>query len=271
MRRFLLTGCGSGIGRHVAVRLAAKGERVCATDINHKALEALRDELGAPANLRIDSLDVRDPKAWEALIATLDAEWGGVDVVMNIAGYLKPGYIHEESAEEVHRHFDINTKGVVFGTQAAARQMLRQGHGHIINIASLAGITPVPGLSLYSASKFAVRGYTLSAAMDLAPRGIKVTVVCPDAVQTPMLDLQVGYEQAALTFSGPRALTVDDVADAILKRALVKAPVEIMLPASRGWTAKFSSAFPSLTGGVLKLLRNRGLKAQQDRQKTSRH
>ncbi|HSW14152.1 MAG TPA: SDR family oxidoreductase [Solimonas sp.] len=265
-KTFLLTGCGSGIGRNTAMALVRRGDRVCATDINAEALAILCKELGTPKNLRTELLDVRDPQAWEALVGKLATDWGRVDVVMNIAGYLKPGYVHEESPEEVHRHFDINTKGVVFGTQAAARQMLRQGGGHIINIASLAGIAPVPGLNLYSASKFAVRGYSLSAAMDLAPRGVKLTVICPDAVQTPMLDLQVDYEQAAMTFSGnAQALTAEDITRAILQRALVDAPIEITLPASRGRIAKLGSAFPGLSGALLKWLRERGRQQQQKR------
>ncbi|AXQ30009.1 SDR family oxidoreductase [Solimonas sp. K1W22B-7] len=266
-KTYLLSGCGSGIGRHTAMALVRRGDRVCATDINAEALAILRKELASPENLRTETLDVRDPQAWDKLVTTLAADWGRLDVVMNIAGYLKPGYVHEEPAEEVHRHFDINTKGVVFGTQAAARQMLRQGGGHIINIASLAGIAPVPGLNLYSASKFAVRGYSLSAAMDLAPRGVKLTVICPDAVQTPMLDLQVDYEQAAMTFSGSaQALTADDITRAIF-HALEKAPIEITLPASRGRIAKLGSAFPGLSGALLKWLRERGRKQQQKRAK----
>ncbi len=264
-KTYLLTGCGSGIGRNTAMALVRRGDRVCATDINAEALAILRKELASPDKLRTETLDVRDPQAWDKLVAALAADWGRLDVVMNIAGYLKPGYVHEEPAEEVHRHFDINTKGVVFGTQAAARQMLRQGGGHIINIASLAGIAPVPGLNLYSASKFAVRGYSLSAAMDLAPRGVKLTVICPDAVQTPMLDLQVDYEQAAMTFSGnAKALTADDITRAIF-HALEKAPIEITLPASRGRIAKLGSAFPGLSGALLKWLRERGRRQQQKR------
>lgn len=266
MKSHLLTGCGSGIGRHVARELVRRGERVWATDIDEAGLAALAAELGHPDTLlRTARLDVRDPAGWETQITDLVRDWGRLDVAMNIAGYLKPGYVEQETADEVHRHFDINTKGVIFGTQAAARQMLKQGSGHIINIASLAGITPVPGLNLYSASKFAVRGYSLSAAMDLGPRGVKVTVVCPDAVQTPMLDLQVDYEQAALTFSGPRALSTEDVTRAILDRALVKAPMEIMLPLSRGWTAKLASALPGLSGGLLQLLRRKGREVQARR------
>src|SRR5205085_5137897 len=130
--------------------------------------------------------------------------YGRVDVLMNVAGYLLPGYIHETSADQIERHMDINAKGLMLGTQAAARVMVRQGQGHIINIASMAALAPVPGLCCYSASKYAVRAFSLAVAQELRPHGVYVTAVCPDAVQTPMLDLQVDYQEAAMTFSGRR-------------------------------------------------------------------
>jgi len=110
----------------------------------------------------------------------------------------------------------------------------------------LAALAPVPGLALYSASKFAVRGYSLVAGMELAEHGIAVTTICPDAVQTPMLDQQKDKEQAALTFSGARALIVQEVVDAILDNALKNKPLEIILPTMRGVIAKAANAFPTI-------------------------
>jgi NAD(P)-dependent dehydrogenase (short-subunit alcohol dehydrogenase family) len=263
MKTYLITGAASGIGRHLALSLLARGERVCATDINEDALQTLRGDVAQLDNLWLQALDVRDAPAWEALVQAIGERWGGLDVLLNVAGFLKPGYAHEADAEDVHRHLDINTKGVMFGTQAAARHMLPRGRGHIVNIASLAGIAPVPGLTLYSASKFAVRGYSLAAAYELRQHGIKVTVVCPDAVKTPMLDLQVAYEQAALTFSGNRPLTVDEVTDAVLNCALTRAPLEITLSRSRGLLAKVASFFPGLSVVLLNALRRRGLARQK--------
>ena len=153
----------------------------------------------------------------------------------------------------------------VNGEVGALLTMLNWGvdPARLIGSNPLAGLAPVPGLSLYSASKFAVRGYTLAAAHELRDKGIKVTVICPDAVQTPMLDLQVDYEQAALTFSGSRSLTTHDVVSAILNRALVKAPLEITLPSSRGAVSKFASIFPGLSALLLNGLKQRGLKHQR--------
>ncbi|HEY0975356.1 MAG TPA: SDR family oxidoreductase [Solimonas sp.] len=262
----LVTGAASGIGAHLARELLARGARVCAVDINVEAMEALR-ALAPAERLMIERLDVRDPAQWQALIAKLRIHWGRLDVLMNVAGVLRLAYIDAFTADDVHLQLDINTKGVMFGTQAAARAMLEQGRGHIINVASLAGIAPVPGLALYSASKFAVRGFTLAAAFELREKNIKVTAVCPDAVQTPMLDIQVDREEAALTFSGSRSpLTVEDIGRAIFDRALTKAPLEIMLPTTRGVMAKFGSAFPSSSLGLFGFLRRIGRKRQLERQ-----
>ena len=122
--------------------------------------------------------------------------WGEIDVVMNIAGVIRPGEIRSIQAEDVDYHFDINVKGLIFGTRAAAQRMIPRGRGHIINVASLASMAPIPGLGLYSASKYAVRGFSLSAAEELRHHGIAVTTVCPDAVDTPMVDKQLDYPRS---------------------------------------------------------------------------
>lgn len=258
----VITGAASGIGFALARRLLGQGHQVCACDINLEAMNALNAFTASPEQLLIRALDVRDAQAWKTLIDELVAHWGGVDVLANVAGVLRDNWAHEAGADDVHWQFDINVKGVMFGCQAVLPQMLAAGRGHIINIASLAGLSPVPGLSIYSASKFAVRGYTLGIAMELADKGIAVTAVCPDAVQTPMLDVQKGREQAALTFSGPRALSAEEVVDAIVGPVMHKRPMEIALPAWRGVTAQAASLFPQTSRKALNMFRRSGLKRQ---------
>lgn len=93
----------------------------------------------------------------------------------------------------------------------------------------MAGIAPVPGLSLYSASKFATRAFSICAAKDLAPKGVYVSVVCPDAIETAMLTKQIPFEAAAMTFSGNRVLTTDDLNDCVIRDVLVNRPRERVL------------------------------------------
>ncbi len=255
----VITGAASGIGAAVAEALVARGDRVLACDINADALHALADRW--PDELLPHRLDVRDSAGWEAALDAAEQRFGRVDVVMNIAGFLEPDFVVAASDDAIDRHFDINVKGVVLGTRAAARRMVARRAGHIINVGSLASLAPVPGLSLYAASKFAVRGFTLSAAAELAPQGVGVTLVLPDAVETPMLELQVGRDEAAMTFSG-RTLTVAQVRDEIL-RALTTRQVEVTIPPSRGRLAKVATLWPAAGIRLMPLFRALGRRGQR--------
>lgn len=270
--RFFLTGCASGIGRHLADVLVARGHSVFATDLDEPAMRAHAERLAAagepgagwPADrVYIRQLDVRDDVAWARVFAEAVRTMGAVDVLINVAGYLLPGYVGDFDAASVHRHLDVNTKGVIFGTHTAARHMTERGRGHIVNIASLAALAPVPGISLYSASKYAVRAFSLAAGQELRPRGVDITVVCPDAVRTPMLDMQIGYREAALTFSGSRFLTTGDVVDAIVERVLPRRPIELHLPRSRALLARLADLFPRTGLWLAPLLGRKGRARQR--------
>ena len=104
--------------------------------------------------------------------------WPRIDTLMNVAGVLRPDFIADIKPADIDLTFDVNTKGAIFGTQAAFRVMRNQtdenGRGHIINLASMAGIAPVPGMSIYTASKFALRGYSLAIAHELKKYAISI-------------------------------------------------------------------------------------------------
>ena len=264
-RTFLVTGCASGIGRALANALVTRGHRVVATD---RDLAALQDHAASTrwpeTQVLVRKLDVTDPIEWDAVAAIGAKLFRGIDVLVNVAGYLMPGWVHEVEEEEVHTTFDVNVKGVVFGMRAVLPAMIERRAGHIINVASLAALAPIAGIGLYSASKYAVRGYSLAAAQELKPLGVKVTVVCPDAVRTPMLEMQRDYEQAAMTFSGPRVLEPEDVVRAILDDALVRAPLELWLPSHRGLLARFADLMPRAAQAIEPILRKRGRSRQRD-------
>lgn len=265
---YIVTGGASGIGRALCQRLLDSGNNVCACDINKDALQSSYAQLtdSVRKRLLLQSLDIREPEQWQQVIATVLEKWQRVDVLCNVAGVLKENWITDiDVPNDVDLHFDINVKGTIYGTQSVVDTMRQQGSGHIINVASLAALSPVPGLSLYSASKYAVRAYSLAAGMELGKYGIAVTTLCPDAVQTPMLDQQKGKEQAALTFSGNRTLSVDEVVDAIVGPVLEKRPLEMVLPASRGVVAKIANIFPQTTGNFVETFRKQGLKRQAKR------
>lgn len=273
-RVFLITGAASGIGKHLAGALAGRGHRVVATDANEQGLEALggaasgnRSPAAGPGEIVTHPLDVTRAEAWEKALDAAEQAFGPVDVVMNVAGVLKPGFIHEADERAVEMHLDVNVKGVVWGTRAAARRMVARGSGHIVNFGSLASLAAVPGLCLYSASKFAVRGLSLAAAAELAPFGVAVTVVMPDAVKTPMLDLQVHYREAAMTFSGDAPLTVQDVEKVVLEKVLPKRPLEVAFPLSRALLARAAGAAPEAALALAPTLTKKGLEAQEKARK----
>ncbi len=259
----LITGAASGIGKYLAQTLYKDGHLLAATDVNEEGLKKVAEESGwDPDKAIVQALDVTKRSEWEQIIRAALDRWSRIDVLMNIAGVIKPGFIHETDFDMIDFHIDVNLKGTIIGTKLVSEQMVKQKGGQIINIASMAGITPVYGLNLYSTSKFGVRGFSLSIAPELKEHNVAVTVVCPDLVDTPMLTLQLDYPEAALTFSGSRHLTVEEIGNVILDQGLKKKKLEIVYPTSRGLTAKIASFQPRLMDMLLKLLADKGSKRQ---------
>lgn len=255
-----LTGSASGLGLHLTECFVRRGFRVVATDIDIEQLLAKAQERMWPSEqLSTHKLDVRSGDDWREICDHVLQRWGAIDYLFNIAGVIKPGHLYEVSDMDINIHMDINVKGVMLGCRVVAEQMLQKGTGHIVNIASTAGLAAVPGIGLYSASKFAVRAYTLALAEELRPYDVAVTVVCPDAIETPMLDKQLDFDEAALTFSGGKTLKVEDLERAVFSQILPKKPLEVFLPFERGAMAKVANVFPSVSQYVSQQLRKKGL------------
>lgn len=260
-RVYFITGAGGGIGGELARRLHGRGERVAVADINAEAL-GRRLPKAQPADCLRLTLDVTSAESWQSALNRTVTHFGRIDCLLNVAGFLNAGSLLDVATEEIDRHLDVNARGVMYGTVQAGRIMAAQGAGHIVNIASLAGIGATPGLTLYSASKFAVRGFSLAAAAELKSKGVAVSVVCPGPVYTPMLAKQLDTEHAALTFSVRTILQPEDVVDAILKRVLSKRPLELALPATDGFLLKLSAMFPDLAARLVSAFRKSGGKNQ---------
>lgn len=257
-----ITGSASGVGLCLTSSLARRGYRVLACDLNLDALEDVAKQQGwNPDQVTLAGFDVCDRAGWDQA-ETIIESWGRLDLMLNVAGYLHPCFFAETEHAEIDRHIDINVKGVMLGSHLAAKRMRGQRDGHIINIASLAGVAPVPGMSLYCASKFAVRGFSLALANELGEHGVAVTVICPDAIETPMLEREVEHAAAALTFSGGRILRVEDIERAVFEAVLPRRPLELLLPASRGLLARFAGLAPGLARHLTAHLRKKGLRNQ---------
>jgi len=258
-KNFFLTGCASGIGRALAGALHKQGHRVYATDINY---DGLKEAAWPSDRVTIRKLDVCDADEWEEVFDDAVETLDGIDVSMNIAGYLGAGWIQEQSTADIDRHIDINVKGVMYGTQVASRHMVPKRRGHIVNIASLAGVAPIMGLAIYSGAKYAVRAFSIAAAYELRRHGVYVTAVCPDGVDTPLLHESRKHEAAAMIYSSGRLLRIEDVTDIILRRVLRKKPLEAMIPQSRGWMARIANIFPQGYFTIGGYMRRRGQKVQ---------
>jgi 3-oxoacyl-[acyl-carrier protein] reductase len=238
----LITGAASGIGLHLAKFLSEKGYALVVIDLN---LEQLRKEYHEDDRLLIFSGDVSLPSTWEKILQLIDSKKATVSHLFNCAGVIRPGFVRDFDLADIDYHLNVNTKGCILGIKTLADLMKKQGFGHVITIASLAGLAPVAGLSLYSASKFAIRGFCLAAAAEYKQFGVKISVVCPDLVATPMLDLQLNYpDEAKLTFSGPsKVLQPADITKALIR--LMDKPKEmICIPESRGLLAKIAGIWP---------------------------
>jgi len=168
-----VTGAASGIGAALTRALRAAGATVVPTDI-------------AAGADRI--LDVRDAAAFTALVDSVAADHGRVDFLFNNAGIALGGNAADLTLEHWHRIVDVNIFGVVNGTRAVLPHLTRQGHGKIVNTASMAGLLPSPKLAAYGLTKHAVVGLSTALRLELGPAGVGVHVICPGLIETPLLD-----------------------------------------------------------------------------------
>jgi NAD(P)-dependent dehydrogenase (short-subunit alcohol dehydrogenase family) len=196
MRTAVVTGAGRGIGLEIAHKLGARGYAVLLTARDPDAGRKAADAVGP--NAWSTALDVRDPDAHRA-VAAQATERGPVAVWVNNAGVLVTKKAWEHEPDEVRLLVETNVIGVISGCLAAIDAIAPEG-GHILNVASLSGLGPVPGLSVYAATKHAVVGFTTSLQADLegAGRQIRVHALCPDAVATDMVTGRSGDPDAAM-------------------------------------------------------------------------
>jgi 3-oxoacyl-[acyl-carrier protein] reductase len=252
----LITGAAKGIGRHLANCFLQKKYQVIATDIDEDLLKIGWNTEG----VHLEKLDVTKPQEWQLLKEKIKKKYGKLDICINNAGVIMPSFLKDLNVQTIDYQIDVNTKGMMYGTKYAADLMIHQGSGHIINVASLAGVAPINGIAVYSASKFAIRGFSLAVVPELQQYGVHLSVICQDLVDTDMLTEQLDYEAAALTFSGKKYLNVEDIEHAVFRRALDKKEIEILVPKGRGLTAKLGNFFPSIGFKLTKILSEKGLK-----------
>jgi NADP-dependent 3-hydroxy acid dehydrogenase YdfG len=183
----VITGAGSGIGRALALNLAAKGAKLALSDIDAEGLaETVRQVEALGAQVKSDRLNVAERAAVLAYADDVVAHFGQVHQVYNNAGIAYNGDVENSEFKDIERIMDVDFWGVVNGTKAFLPHVIASGDGHIVNISSLFGLIAVPGQSAYNAAKFAVRGFTeaLRQEMLIAGHPVQVTCVHPGGIKT---------------------------------------------------------------------------------------
>ena len=185
-KQAIVTGAGSGIGAALCRALVNADATVVCTDIDGEAAERTANALGA--NARSARVDVTDAAAVQAVVDDVVDRAGRLDLMFNNAGITWGGDTELLTLEQWNAIIDVNIRGVVHGVAAAYPVMVKQGHGHIVNTGSMAGLAAAGQITSYVMSKHAVVGLSLALRSEAAGRGVGVLVVCPTAVETPILD-----------------------------------------------------------------------------------
>ena len=214
----IITGAARGQGEAEAKLFAAEGAKVVVADVLADEAEAVASAIGPSA--RAAALDITDEEAWQRVVAETEEAWGPITTLVNNAGILDFNSIEKYDAARFRTVLAVNVVGCFLGIKTVAPSMRRAGGGSIVNISSNGGMEGQPFLSAYSTSKWAMRGLSRSAAIELGRRGIRVNTVHPGGIDTPMTRFGGDVSNADAPFFQnlpiKRVGTVDDVAPVVL-------------------------------------------------------
>lgn len=236
-----VTGGARGIGRSTAEAFLAQGAKVAIGDLDAELVAKTAAELDTRPGRKVIGLplNVTDRASFAAFVSDAEAALGPLDVLVNNAGIMPTGLFADEDPAMTARILDININGVITGSRLATARFAARGSGHLINIASLAGMSGFPGLATYCASKHAVVGFTEALHRELAERGVGVTAVLPGVVRT---ELSAGANtprwMQAITTVDP-----EDVAGAIVAAVGRNRPL-VTVPRRLGTLLKAMSVLP---------------------------
>jgi NAD(P)-dependent dehydrogenase (short-subunit alcohol dehydrogenase family) len=185
----IVTGGASGIGRALTEELARRGCEVVLADLQIELAEEVASEINVSGGkTKAVRIDVTDYSAMEHLVQETIERTGRLDYVFNNAGIVISGHVDRLSIEDWNQIVDVNLRGVINGIQGAYPIMMKQGFGHIVNTASMAGFMVGPGNVAYTTTKYAVVGLSKSLRAEAAQMGVRVSVICPGVIRTPILE-----------------------------------------------------------------------------------
>lgn len=221
-KRIMITGAGSGLGRALALEYARKNWKVCIAEIDMKSAKEteklVKEAGGEPLTI---ACDVTKPEDFTKIAKSLKSKWGGVDIVVNNAGVAAGGWMEKIPLKDWDWIIDINFKSIVYSCRTFIPMMEKQGKGHIVNIASAAGLICFPEMISYNATKAAVIALSKTLRVELAPKNINVTVVTPTFFKSNLLDRTrvISERQAdmANAFFDRISITSEKVAKRVVK------------------------------------------------------
>ena len=239
--RVFVTGAAKGIGAAIVSACVEAGYQVTATDVDEAGLAALRE---SNPGIHTARLDVRNLAEWERVVADAEALGDPIAVLVNNAGICMPGRCDAVSADDDRLTVEVNLLGVMNGVRTLLPRFIDRDAGHVINVASMAAFSPAPDLASYCATKHAVRAYTHSCALDHRHSPIDWTVVCPSAVETPMLD-GMRKKRAGVVVFGEKAMSPKRVAGAVVD-AIRHPKREVLVTNPGGKLLRLFGLFPGL-------------------------
>jgi len=257
----IVTGGSEGVGAAAARLFADAGANLMLVARNRKNLEAIAAELRDRTRVEIFPMDVSDADSCIDLFKKTLFEFGRIDVLVNNAGYHARGYVESVTADELARTIDVNLRAPIVLMRLALPHIRDAGGGAIINVASLAGRTPVPGSAAYSASKFGLRAFTFSLAEEIRDAGIKLAVVSPGPISTQFILADID-KTSDLTFSQPMS-TAEEVAQAILDLCGNKQR-ELVMPAMSGILTTVTYLMPWLGRTLRPMLERKGARVKKE-------
>ena len=253
----IVTGGASGIGRAVCEKMGQRGARLIVADINEEGTREVAEAISAAGGkAQATLLDVTRRDEVKNLVTETANRYGRLDYMFNNAGVGVLGDERDKTDEHWQKIFDVNLNGVIHGTRAAYDLMTEQGSGHIVNTASLAGLIPSPMEVAYGTTKHAVVGLSVSLRAEGAALGVKVSVVCPGFIRTPIMDttpvLNVNKEELMARSPDFMMMDVDKAALAVLK-GVSRNQALIVFPFHARLSWRLNRLHPSILNGIGRL------------------
>ncbi|MFX0070357.1 MAG: SDR family NAD(P)-dependent oxidoreductase [Candidatus Hermodarchaeota archaeon] len=256
----VLTGGSGGIAQKLAKLLDKHGVILALTDINEEGLKNTSGMLSQdPLTVPCDIANLEQVKN---LVNKVEKKFEKINFLINTAGIIIPGAFEDQSYDIIEKQININLLGTIYVTKEFIPIMKKAENGHIITISSLAGIVPETYSSVYTATKFALRGLDFALHFELKKHNIFVSTIFPDSVDTPMLEYEARHNGSPLTFLHD-PVQPEAVAKAILKTMLNR-KVEVCIPSSEGKLSKFVMCLPSLVQHLWPKYEEKGEKKKKE-------